>query len=94
MMDMAFLWVKNNRIRQPHDSISTIRKNLGRIVPKKRVGFLFELGFQFQKTPEVYTDYGSISDLLDEAGDNEFTDIMDQLTVYPVLRFRLCGRLF
>lgn len=66
----------------------------GRIVPKKRVGFLFELGFQFQKTPEVYTDYGSISDLLDEAGDNEFTDIMDQLTVYPVLRFRLCGRLF
>ena len=65
----------------------------GRIVPKKRVGFLFELGFQFHKTPEVYTEYGSISNLLNEA-DNEFTDIMNQLTVYPVIRFRLCGRLF
>lgn len=66
----------------------------GRIVPKnKRVGFLFELGVQLHGTPEVYTDYGSIDNLL-EAADNDFSEIIDKITVYPVLRFRLCGKLF
>ena len=66
----------------------------GRIVPKnKRVGFLFEIGAQFHGTPKVYTDYGSIDTLMEEA-DNEFTDIMNKITVYPVIRFRLCGKIF
>lgn len=66
----------------------------GRIVPKnKRVGFLFELGVQVHGTPEVYTDYGKLGDLLEEA-DNEFSDILDKINVYPVLRFRLCGKIF
>ena len=66
----------------------------GRIVPKnKRVGFMFELGVQMHGTPKVYTDYGSIDTLLEEA-DNDFSKIINQLTVYPVLRFRLCGKLF
>ena len=66
----------------------------GRIVPKnKRVGFLFELGVQVHGTPEVYTDYGKIGDLLEEA-DNDFSEILDKVTVYPVMRFRLCGKIF
>ena len=66
----------------------------GRIVPKnKRVGFLFELGVQVHGTPEVYTDYGKLGDLLEEA-DKEFSDILDKINVYPVLRFRLCGKIF
>jgi len=66
----------------------------GRIVPKnKRVGFLFEIGAQIHGTPEVYTDYGNVDMLMEEA-DNEFTDVMDKITVYPVMRFRLCGKLF
>lgn len=66
----------------------------GRIVPKnKRVGFLFELGVQIHGTPEVYTDYGSLGNLLEEA-DNDFSEILDKVTVYPVLRFRLCGKIF
>lgn len=65
----------------------------GRIVPKKRVGFLFEMGVQFHNTPEVYTDYGQLDNLIEEA-DNEFTDILNELTIYPVIRFRLCGKLF
>jgi len=66
----------------------------GRIVPKnKRIGFLFELGVQIHGTPEVYTDYGNINTLLQEA-DNEFTDILNKITVYPVMRFRFCGKLF
>lgn len=66
----------------------------GRIVPKnKRVGFLFELGVQVHGTPEVYTDYGNLGTLLKEA-DNDFTQILNELTIYPVMRFRLCGKLF
>ena len=42
---------------------------------------MFELGVQFHGTPEVYAD-------------NEFSDIIDKLTVYPVLKFRLSGRIF
>ena len=35
----------------------------------------------------------SEGDLLEEA-DNEFSDILDKINVYPVLRFRLCGKIF
>ncbi|MBQ8519951.1 MAG: hypothetical protein IJ456_00925 [Bacteroides sp.] len=65
----------------------------GRIVPKNRIGFLFEMGVQFHKTPEVYTDYGNLEMLTDEA-DNDFSEIIEKVTVYPVIRFRICGRLF
>lgn len=65
----------------------------GRAVPKKRVGFMFEMGVQFHKTPEVYTNNGDLSSLAAEA-DNDFSDIIDKLTVYPVLKFRLCGKIF
>ena len=67
----------------------------GRIVPKnKRVGFLFELGVQFHGTPEVYTDYGNLGDILQEGEENDFTKITNELIVYPVVRFRLCGKFF
>ena len=66
----------------------------GRIVPKnKRVGFLFEIGAQLHGTPVVYTDYGNLGNLLEEA-DNDFSEILDKVTVYPVMRFRLCGKIF
>ena len=66
----------------------------GRIVPKnKRVGFLFELGVQIHGTPEVYTDYGNLGNLLDKA-DNDFSEILDKVTLYPVMRFRFCGKIF
>lgn len=66
----------------------------GRIVPKnKRIGFLFELGVQIHGTPEVYTDYGDLSTLMEEA-DNEFTEVLNEITLYPVMRFRLCGKFF
>ena len=65
----------------------------GRAIPKKRIGFMFEMGVQFHNTPRVYTNNGDLSDLTAEA-DNDFTDIIDKLTVYPVLKFRLCGKIF
>ena len=67
----------------------------GRIVPKKRLGFSGELGVQVHGTPEVYTDYGSLDNLMSEVdSDDDFTKIIDKLTVYPVLKLRLTGRIF
>lgn len=66
----------------------------GRAVPRKnRVGFMFEMGVQFHKIPEVYSDYGELKQL-NEMADNDFSDIIDKLTIYPVLKFRLCGKIF
>lgn len=66
---------------------------IGRAVPRKRIGFMFELGVQFHKTPEVYADNAELVPL-SEMADNDFSDIIDKLTVYPVLKFRLCGKIF
>lgn len=65
----------------------------GRAVPKKRIGFMVDLGVQFHGTPKVYANTGDLSALAEEA-DNGFTDIINKLTVYPVLKFRICGKIF
>ncbi|MBR5296943.1 MAG: hypothetical protein IKU29_03635 [Parabacteroides sp.] len=65
----------------------------GRIIPSKRLNFMFEMGVQFHKTPKVYTDYGDLGMALEEA-DDTFTDIIEKVTVYPVLKLRLNGRIF
>lgn len=63
----------------------------GRPVPKKRIGFMFELGAQFGKM-KVYADNGDLGSAL-ESADDDISDILDKLTIYPVMRFRLCGRI-
>lgn len=68
----------------------------GRLVPKKRIGARVELGVQFHGKPKVYS--GENEDLLKtlsgEKGSDDISDIVDKLTVYPVLKFSLRGRLF
>lgn len=67
----------------------------GRAIPKRRLGVMFELGVQFHGRPEVYTDYGDVNDLLREIDeDDTFTKIIDKVTVYPVMKIRLCGKIF
>jgi hypothetical protein len=66
----------------------------GRAVPKKRVGFMTEMGVQFHKSPEVYTSQGAIRNIVDDEDDTSFSEILSKITVYPVIKFRLCGRLF
>lgn len=65
----------------------------GRAVPHKRVGFAFEMGVQFHGKPKVQTEIGELDELVGEA-DDDFSEIMDKLNVYPVIKFRLCGRIF
>ena len=67
----------------------------GRPVPKKnRVGFVFELGCQFWGTPKVYCNGTEIKaeNAGSDAGDALKT--LSKIKVYPVLNFRLCGRIF
>ena len=68
---------------------------MGRIVPRRRVGFMWELGVQIHGTPEVYTDFGDVSSEVDAAlANNDFQDIIDKVVVYPTLKFRINIRLF
>ena len=48
---------------------------------------------RFHGTPEVYADNAELT-AINTVADNEFSDIIDKLTVYPVLKFRLSGRIF
>lgn len=67
----------------------------GRTVPHNRVGFMFEMGLQFHGTPKVYSSAGDLQDLAKQYdADDDFSDILDKLNVYPVIKFRLCGRIF
>ena len=65
----------------------------GRAVPSKRINFMLDAGVQSHGTPEVYSDFGQVDQLMAEV-DNDFTDIINKLKVYPVIRFRICGKLF
>lgn len=60
----------------------------GRVVPGKLLSFNTELGVQIHGKPKLYTDYGTL-DLMDEVDDNTFNKIMEKVTIYPTLTFRL-----
>ncbi|MDY6206138.1 MAG: hypothetical protein SPI30_05250 [Prevotella sp.] len=65
----------------------------GRQVPSNRVGYRFEMGCQFHGTAEIYqgNQKADIDDLKEH--DDSFTDIIDKITVYPVIKLTLTGRI-
>lgn len=65
----------------------------GEIVPSKRLSPLVEIGIQFHGRLKVYTDNGELGNN-SEGGNDSFTNLVNKLTVYPVLKFKLCGRIF
>lgn len=72
----------------------------GRAVPRKRIGFMVELGVQFWGTPNVYIEGGEGRKNLDEedlsgikGSDAGLIKTLSKLTIYPNLTFRLCGRI-
>lgn len=67
---------------------------VGRLVPKKRVGFRFEAGCQFMGKLKVYQDNKEvkINELNDS--DDDLSKIIDKWTVYPVLKLTITGRIF
>ncbi|MCD8288986.1 MAG: hypothetical protein LUC26_03615 [Prevotella sp.] len=66
---------------------------MGRAVPKKRVGFMFELGCQFWGSPKVYCNGERLEE--DKVGESDggIIKTLSKIKVYPVMNFRLCGRI-
>ncbi len=65
----------------------------GRSVPGKFLAFNTELGVQIHGKPQLYTNNGEL-EVPDEFSDDTFQKIMDKVTVYPQLTFRLSFRAF
>lgn len=66
----------------------------GRAVPKKnRIGFMTELGVQFWGAPKVYCNGEELTD--DKVGGDAGGVIktLSKVSVFPVINFRLCGRI-
>lgn len=68
----------------------------GRAVPKKRIGMRVELGVQLHDTPKIYADNSNtdLTEQIKKNTDNDIVEIIDKLTVYPVLKISLRGRIF
>ena len=76
----------------------------GRAVPKGRIGCQFDLGVQFWGSPEIYVPtYDKAAKTYqcekidgDKAGDDagKVLKTVSKVSVYPVLNFRLVGRIF
>lgn len=67
----------------------------GRLVPKNRIGFRFELGCQFMGKLKVYQNGNQIDieQALKDAGEDDLSKFVNDLKVYPVLKFSLTGRI-
>ena len=65
----------------------------GRAVPKKRIGFMFDLGVQFWGTPKVYCQDKELNKQDVDGDGGKAIKTLSKVTVYPVLNFRLCGRI-
>ena len=65
----------------------------GRYVPNKRISVTGELGVQFHGHIKPYTSEGEIA--FDEFTENDdWKKVMDKLTVYPMLKIVISGRIF
>lgn len=65
----------------------------GRPVPKRLLNFGVELGVQFMGKMKVYTGDEELNKVLAD-NDDDWQKWMDKLTVYPVLKFTLSGKIF
>ena len=67
----------------------------GRQVPKThRLGFRVELGCQFMGKMKVYQNDKEVNiNDLGKKGDDELSDFIDKVRIYPVVKFSLTGRI-
>lgn len=66
----------------------------GRAVPTRRVNFGVELGVQFMGHMTVWANDEEQTELVTNYADDDWKKWMDKLTVYPVLKFTISGRIF
>ena len=65
----------------------------GRAVPKKRIGFMFEAGVQFWGSPKLYCNGDRLTEEDFNGEDGGLMKTLSKITVYPVINFRICGRI-
>lgn len=71
----------------------------GRVVPKNRLGFRWEIGCQYMGKLKVYQNGEKVdirkvlNDSMGEEDGGDIADIVDKITVYPVLKLQIVGRI-
>lgn len=65
----------------------------GRAVPKNCIGFMFDLGVQFWGSPKIYCFDQELTEEGAKGEDGGVIKTLSKITVYPVINFRLCGRI-
>ena len=66
---------------------------IGRGVPKSRVGFKMDLGCVLWGRPSVYCNDDKVLDTNQNGDGGGIMKVATKLKVYPVLNFRICGRI-
>lgn len=67
---------------------------IGRGVPKGKVGFKMDLGCVLWGKPKVYCNDIKVEDTNAGGDDAKLLKLITKLKVYPVLSFRVCGKIF
>lgn len=67
---------------------------VGRAVPKKRLGFMFEAGVQFWGSPAVYCQDKKLTESDVDGDGGGIISTISKVSIYPVLNFRICYRIF
>lgn len=65
----------------------------GRAVPKKRISCMFDLGVQFWGTPKIYCNGQRLTESDVDGEDGGVIEVISKVKIYPVINFRLCGRI-
>ena len=65
---------------------------VGRMVPKRRVGVRFEVGCQFMGSVKVYQSNTQLSIDQMAKGGGDFSDIVEKINLYPVLKLGISTR--
>lgn len=82
-------WIKTNTIK-PYVGIG-----LGRTIPRKRIGFKFELGAMFQGAPKVGTHNVMLDELDWQEPEDDLNKFLnDYFKVYPYMSFQLTYKIF
>lgn len=90
------LYTENGRVKASVEANSIkpyIGIGFGNTIPNRRVGFRFELGAMFHGTPALYNSKGEELDDVNING-TDVIDTINKIKVYPVVAFRLTGRIF
>ena len=67
---------------------------IGRGVPKGRIGFKMDLGCVFWGKPTVYCNNTEVLDTDEGGKGKDAMRIITKFKFYPVLNFRICGKIF